>query len=44
MAEKVCFLLCMEGSLFPLPQDDMTMDVDIFGYDATVEFICDRYV
>jgi len=29
MDEEVCLLLCMKGSFFWLPQDDMTMDVDI---------------
>jgi len=35
MDEEVCLLLCMEGSLFPLPHDDTTMDVDICGHVTT---------
>ena len=31
MDEEACLPLCMEGSFFWLPQDDMTMDVDIRG-------------
>ena len=29
MDEEVCLLLCMKGSFSWLPQDDVTMDVDM---------------
>ena len=44
---RIFILLCMEGSLFLLPQDDMTTDVDICGRATTcmtVRFICGNTV
>ena len=36
--EEVYLLLCMEGSLFLIPQDDMTTDSDICGHVKTCQW------